>query len=451
MSDRADIGGVPSPRTRAGKHRWNVLVLPGGTEIGVEIHRALRHCKEVRLFSAANDAPNHAAFVFEHHRVIPGVSEPGWLAALNALIVEWGIDYVFPANAPLIDALDAVRDRLACPALLAPSETIARTRDKAATYRQLQGLLPVPVCYADPDAVASWPVFVKPRRGYGAQRAQRVESGPELRALLAREPDLLIQPYLSGEEYTVDCFTDREGRLRYCAGRARVRVRMGTSMRAEIVTGALAETFRQYAETISRVFSMRGPWFFQLKADTPGGTLTLLEVEARIAGTMALSRALGVNFPLLTLLDFAGESYEIRANEGAGVVLDRCLANHYRHGLDFQRVYVDLDDTLLIHNRLNTELVRFLYDCVNAGREIVLISKCLAEDKPALLRRWRLSELFDRTLWLAESQAKADFIDPSGGAIFIDDSFSERMAVAQRHGIATFHPSMVELLLSERG
>jgi len=53
----------------------NVLILPGGTEIGLEIWRALKDCKDIRLYSAASDVSNHAPYVFARHFIVPGVHE----------------------------------------------------------------------------------------------------------------------------------------------------------------------------------------------------------------------------------------------------------------------------------------------------------------------------------------------------------------------------------------
>jgi hypothetical protein len=50
---------------------------------------------------------------------------------------------------------------------------------------------------------------------------------------------------------------------------------------------------------------------------------------------------------------------------------------------------------------------------------------------------------------LKKDDSKADFIDPRG-AIFIDDSFSERKSVYDKYAIPTFDCSMIELLLNER-
>src|SRR2546428_12291203 len=60
----------------------NVLVFPGGTEVGLEIFRALRHCKEVRLHAAASGVKHHASFCYALYRDLPEGHEPGCLDAL---------------------------------------------------------------------------------------------------------------------------------------------------------------------------------------------------------------------------------------------------------------------------------------------------------------------------------------------------------------------------------
>jgi hypothetical protein len=112
-------------------------------------------------------------------------------------------------------------------------------------------------------------------------------------------------------------------------------------------------------------------------------------------------------------------------------------------------VYVDLDDTLVIHDRLNIELISFLFQCINQKKKLILISKFLGDDIRTYLKKWRVLELFDDIIWLPESDSKALHI-PHGRAIFIDDSFSQRLEVSKICGIPTFDPSMVEALLDDR-
>jgi hypothetical protein len=123
--------------------------------------------------------------------------------------------------------------------------------------------------------------------------------------------------------------------------------------------------------------------------------------------------------------------------------------NRYAHDLEYRHVYVDLDDTLLVRGEINSRLVGFLYECVNAGRRLILLTRH-AERLEDTLERMRLTELWDEIIHLRDPAAeKADSIrEPD--AILIDDSFRERRIARERRGIATFDSSMIELLMDDR-
>ena len=162
---------------------------------------------------------------------------------------------------------------------------------------------------------------------------------------------------------------------------------------------------------------------------------------------MATHRVQGINFPLLSIYESELVKIEISQNN-FDIEIDRALINRYRHNITFDKVYVDLDDTLILKNKVNTKLVQFLYQCVNKTCKIVLITKTV-NDLSTYLKKWRLESLFDEILLLNKGESKADYIDPEN-SIFIDDSFSERKEVSKRYGIPTFDCSMVELLLDDK-
>lgn len=419
-----------------------VLIFPGGTENALEIRQALKGCKEVVLFSCSHAAPNQAFYAYDNNFVLPDVRCSAWLEELNQVLRQQRIEFIYPANSLVIDALNGKRNALCAKVVLPGADTIAKTRSKKQTLIALEGKLPLPRCYRDRAEIERFPVFVKPDSSYGSQGVALVRN-PEGLAHTDFTQEL-VQEYLPGDEYTIDCFTTQQGRLLFCQGRKRVRIRMGTSMHAELVDEYQNQVLQDYARIIQDTFQITGAWFFQMKEDDAGWA-KLLEVDIRIAGTMALNRVRGLNFPLLTLLDFAGYEVEALVHDYE-VTIDRCLQNRYRHSIEYQTVYVDLDDTLVVHDRLNTDLIKFLYQCVNKGKRIVLLSKSQQADPEAYLKSWKLSELFDEKIWLREEQDKADFItDPQ--SIFIDDSFSQRLVVFQRHRIYTFDNSMIEVLL----
>lgn len=422
---------------------YRVLVFPGGTEIGLEVQRALGQCKNVRLYSAGLAVSNHAPYVFARHFELPSIHDDAWIDSLNALIDEHGIDYVYPAYDDVLVSLSVNAQRIHARIIASPPATCRLTRSKSATYAHLRHVVPVPRQYASLDVVDRYPVFVKPDKGQGSQGTHLVHDEAQLRDVLAAAQDAIVLEYLPGDEFTVDCFTDRDAGLVFCQGRQRLRVRSGISMHSR---PAHDDAFRRYAEAIGRELTFYGAWFFQLKR-ARSGEYKLLEIAPRVAGTMALHRVLGVNFPLLSIYEHERVPISIMTNDAA-VEIDRALVNRYRHNISYNTVYVDLDDTLVIHDKVNTDLVRFLYQCINLGKRLVLLTKHGAE-LAVILQTHRLTGIFDQLIHLRMTEAKADHIG-STGAIFIDDSFSERKAVRDRLGIPTFDCSMLELLLDER-
>ena len=187
-----------------------MLVFPGGTEIGLEINSALRECKDVELFSAGLATSNHASFVYERHFEIPSIHEPGFVDALNELILRLSIDYIFPAYDDVLVALAENAKRINAKVVTSPLETCVITRSKSATYRKLRGTIGVPFVYPSPDSVDRFPVFVKPDKGQGSQNTHLVHDRKQLEVVLHQLPTALVLEYLPGEEYTIDCFSHRD-------------------------------------------------------------------------------------------------------------------------------------------------------------------------------------------------------------------------------------------------
>ena len=420
-----------------------VLVFPGATEIGLEIQRALCQCKEVVLSSAGMDPPGHAPFVFERHHSVASVHEAGWIDGLNAAIDAEEVDYILPAHDDVIVALAINVDRIRAHVVCSPLRTCLITRSKSKTYRLFEGVLRVPRVFRDIESITTYPVFVKPDRGQGSRGAKVARDQGELLAALRSDPTAIVLEYLPGREYTVDCFSDRKHGILFCGGRERIRTRNGISMNSVPVD---EPQFRQIAELITRKLELYGAWFFQLREDIQGD-YCLLEIAPRVAGTMALHRVHGVNFPLLSIYEQERIPVEILCND-MEVEVDRALTNRYRHNLEFKSVYVDLDDTLIKSGKVNVRLVAFLYQCINSGIRLTLITKS-KENLQGFLESFRVGQIFDEIIHLEPSAEKAEFVTEAE-SIFIDDSFRERAAVQSRRGIPTFDGSMMEMLIDER-
>lgn len=417
-----------------------VLVFPAGTEIGLEIYRALQHCKEVQLFGAGQAVSNHAPFVYEHYYQLPSIHEANWLTELVELCLTLRIDYIFPAYDDVLVALAERSADIPAAVLTAPENACRITRSKSLTYKALGSVIRVPDIY-HPSMAVKFPLFVKPDRGQGSQGSQIVNNLSELTSAFASIKDPILCEYLPGDEYTIDCFSDRDQGVLFCGARKRLRMRNGIAVHTASVHLEGAEVL---AANIHAALGMRGAWFFQLKR-AADSQLALLEVAPRIAGSMSTHRVQGVNFPLLTIFEHERAPLQLMTLPGH-VELDRALHNRYRINCHYEALYIDLDDTLLLRGRVNLDALHLVFSCINRQIPVVLITRHDG-DLDATLRTHRLKGLFDEVIHLDRSQRKSDFIRHKN-AIFLDDSFSERKEVYQSLAIPTFDCSMLEALIS---
>ena len=423
--------------------KLNILVFPGGTEIGQEINKSLAECKNIKLYSANSSGSNHAPYVFHNNFNVQGVQYPSWLKNLNKIIIREKIDFVFPAHDDVIAAFAANIEKLKSKIISSPPKTCLITRSKSLTYRYLRDVIPVPKLFNNVNEIDHFPVFIKPDEGQGSIDTHIVKNLRQLESILVHLNNAIISEYLPGKEYTVDCFSDREKGLMYCGGRERLRTKSGISMNSKDVSNP---QFLDFANRITSKLEFYGAWFFQLKEDI-SGSLKLLEIGPRIAGTMAVNRVKGVNFPLLSIFEQQRLQIEIMTNP-LSIEIDRALKNSYKFNTHYETVYIDLDDTLIIKNQVNLKLIALLFQFINKKKKVVLITKHTG-DLLNTLKTFRLENLFDEIIHLPISAEKSDFIETKN-SIFIDDSFKERKAVMERCGVLTFDCSMIEMLQDER-
>lgn len=422
--------------------KYNILVFPCGSEIGLEIHRSLKYAIHVNLIGA-NSMDDHGKFVYERYiGDLPFVNREEFIPALKKVIEEYKIDAIYPAMDNVITKISACQEELGCRVIASPAETTAICLSKTKTYDALEGAVNIPKVYSSIDAVDVYPVFMKPAIGYGSRGAKLIHTKEQATEHLAAYPTSIILENLPGAEYTVDCFTNRKGELLFSKPRKRNRVSNGISVNTKPVyeKDAVCE---EMAKAINNRLKLRGAWFFQVKENTKGD-LSLLEVASRLGGSSSLYRNLGVNFALLSVFDAFDYDVNIFYND-YHIELDRALDNKYKLDIEFNRAYIDFDDCLLLVDKVNTALVALLYQFLNEGKELILITKH-EKDIHESLRKLRLDNLFHQIIHLTKDHRKYEYMQKEG-AIFIDDSHAERFQVHEQLGIPVFAPDNIECLL----
>lgn len=303
----------------------------------------------------------------------------------------------------------------------------------------------MPKVYLSPDEVKEYPVLMKPAVGQGGQGVKLIPDEETLRFELGhRAEKQVVCEYLPGMEYTVDCFTDRYGMLKYCAHRSRRRIKNGISVNS--VLEPESEEVQKIAKEINSRMNFRGVWFFQLKL-SKNNEYRLMEAATRVAGTMCVERARGVNLPLLTVFDGMGYDVEIQP-EFNSVETDRALSNCYKIDLDFDELYIDYDDTIIVHDKVNIWALALIYKCLNRNIPVYLVTKHKNDIYQSLRERHIGTEIFRQIIHLGEEEKKIDYIHPGEKALYIDDSFAERAAVKKHFGIKVMGVDNLEVLLN---
>ncbi len=433
----------------------NVLILNGGTTTGILIARCLNMSVLYHAMSASSYR-EHSRFTFEdYYPGLPFVQEENFVEELNKLLDEKKIDFIIPTHDTIALVLMEKADEIHATIISSPLETTLLCRYKSKTYERLAGCAFTPFwgMLTKESRFTEFPLFLKPDDGQGGRGTLKVHNEQELAAALEKGSNYVVCEYLPGEEYTVDCFTKASGELIYVNPRKRAEIMDGKSSLAESVVGKETAEFEKIAEEINTRIPFRGYWFIQLKRDGKGN-LKLLEICTRFAGTFAHAQASGINLPLLALSDFSGKDVCALKNDYK-VTTGKAFIDRYLLDLSYERVYIDYDDTVTCEGgtKVNSFVMAWLYQCKNAGKELVLISRhtatkanTLAED---MARLQIPATLFSKIYDIDEKTGKEEYIE-SENSIFMDNSFAERKRVADKLGIPVFDVSHVDCLYDWR-
>ena len=419
-----------------------VLIFPAGTEIAFEIVNALKYSKFVELYGGTS-IDDHSEFVYKNLiKGFPYINDDGFLECLNNVIDKYEIDCVYPAHDSVSVFLSDKRDKIHAQVIIADKETTNICRSKKATYEYLGEYSFVPRTYKHIDLIKSYPVFVKPTVGQGSNGAKKVNSRKELEEALNQDDNLVICEYLPGMEYTVDCFTDNKGKLLVNKFRNRERIRNGIAVRSSQC--AIPQEICEISEILNSKFNFIGAWFYQVK-QAFDGKYKLLEISPRIPGTMGLSRNTGINFPMLTLFTFWGYDVSV-INNDYSITLDRAFYSAYKIGISFDYVYLDFDDTITIDGAVNPDVMKFIYQSVNNGKNIIILSKHKTDLIEDLKNLHVDIGLFKDIIVIDNNDEKYKYIKENN-SIFIDDSFAERKKVHDNLRIPVFDVDMIESLI----
>ncbi|OQX84413.1 MAG: hypothetical protein B6D63_04715 [Candidatus Latescibacteria bacterium 4484_7] len=285
-----------------------ILIVPIGSGMAMSALKDLSKADDLEIIVADSDPVTPGMNMGFPSFVVPSIEDEEFFPVLEEIIVREKIDLVIPCLDTFLIPFARRRadiERLGAKVMTSPTEALELSRDKWEMYTRLEGKVPQPKSSIDPSIIDElrYPIFIKPRDGSGSINAFKVENREEAEFYLSRISNPIIQEYLPGREYTVDCIADMNGRLLSASPRLRIRTKSGICTISKTVSNALLE---EAAGKITEEIPVNGPFFFQAKEDE-SGLPKLTEINIRLAGTMALTTRAGVNIPLTAVRIFLGQ------------------------------------------------------------------------------------------------------------------------------------------------
>lgn len=277
--------------------------------------RALREGGErcgimVRIVACDVSPLSAAGHLADAFHLVPKLDDPSYLSSLCQLVRRENIDVVVPTIDTELPLLAQHRDEVAAAgavALVSDPVCIEICGDKERSSRWLSKHgFPVPMQYS-PAALAAltpadWPLFFKPRAGSSSIGAHMVAGPGELVLAEERFGPGVVEQFVTGDEYTMDCWVDPAGACINVVPRLRLAVRAGEI--AKGVTVARPELQTLCRSVLEAMPGLRGPVTVQVIASEQGQRI--IEINPRFGGGYPLSHEAGACYTAVLAAEMTG-------------------------------------------------------------------------------------------------------------------------------------------------
>lgn len=332
-------------------------ILFTGIDRRVELIQAFREaasCNSIPLSIFGTDVTDTApALAYcDFIRPICGMKEKEYINELLRICREDNIDLVIPTIDTDLLVLAENQEKfcaIGSRVLISSPDCVKICQDKILTSQFF-----VHCGLKTPFPVNDWakynegyPAFIKPKNGSSSIHAYTVINKTELKVYSSQISDYMIQPFIRGNEYTIDIFTDWIGNPIFITPRIRLSTRGGEVLKTQI---DLDKKIIQECEKLIKELKPCGPITVQLIRESGTNVDYFIEINPRFGGGAPLSMKAGARSAeaVLRLLSNKKMEYkEIRAEQGAvysrfdqSVCVKRGRKSHIK-GIIF-----DLDDTL---------------------------------------------------------------------------------------------------------
>jgi carbamoyl-phosphate synthase large subunit len=286
-----------------------ILITGAGGAAAISVWKSLGTEHELHMADMDPLAAGLYLVPADRRLIIPRGDDPQLITVLYEACKARRIDALLPTVDAELAPLAAACERFESIGVqlpISPVECLRICRDKQLLLDKVKGIVPTPdnqpLTQEVADRARFFPLLVKPRSGAGSRGVARIASREDLEAL-PKDGSFLLQEFLPGEEYSVDVYVRRDGRVVGAVPRERMKIDSGIAVASRTIN--LPEVIDSAVKTAETI-GIRGTANVQFKR-AADGIFKLLEVNPRFPGTLPLTIAAGIDMPKLMADELAGK------------------------------------------------------------------------------------------------------------------------------------------------
>ncbi|MCX7879307.1 MAG: ATP-grasp domain-containing protein [Ignavibacteria bacterium] len=292
----------------------NVLITSAGVATAVNLIYALRSSKKYQFTIVAVDMNQYSAglYLSDKWYLVPQINDPNYIPKILELCKKHNIYILFPLFSKEIiifsKNLKLFEDEKIN--ILIPSPDIIDICDnKLNFYKFLKNnnfLFPEIIDTKTLDENFTFPLLIKPISGSSTKNVYKIEDYLDLNYYTQKYKNSIIQKFISGTEYTVDCLAIK-GETIVAIPRIRILVKDGKSIVGKTVK---KNNLMEIARELIKKINFNGPCNIQMIEDA-NKNIYIIEMNPRFAaGGLTLSVKSGANIPEMIVEYFMGEKLE---------------------------------------------------------------------------------------------------------------------------------------------
>ena len=290
----------------------------------IELLQAFRNAalvlnKELKIYGADMAGTAPALAYCDYTRKVVAMKDPGYIDNLLSICTDDHIDLLIPTIDTDLLVLSENKEKfesIGTKVMISAPDKIQICRDKNNTSQFFVDCgLHAPMPSNDwKEYKSGYPAFIKPKDGSSSINAFKVENAEELEVYAGQVEDYIVQPFVSGHEYTIDIFCDWDGEPITIVPRERLQVRAGEVLKTQI---CMDKTMIEESKALCNAFKPCGPMTVQLIRDA-SGIDWFIEINPRFGGGAPLSMKAGARSAeaILRILD-GEEAAEYLITNGA--------------------------------------------------------------------------------------------------------------------------------------